>query len=232
MDFSQWLGQLDIGRLLELLVVATAGLICIMFHEVSHGYAAFLMGDNTAKNAGRLTFNPLRHIDIMGLICMALAHFGWAKPVPINPGNFRNPRRGMVITALAGPLSNFLLAGIFLTLYAAFWWLEQVYAWSGYLLYIPMFFWYGGVLSITLGIFNLFPIPPLDGSKVVLSFLPEKWYWKILRFERYGFILLAVLLFTGLLDGPLSFLREGLLNVLLRLCSWPIYVLNRVVLGV
>ncbi len=226
MGITQWLAQLNIGRLLELLVTIGASLLCITFHEVSHGFVAMLLGDPTAKRAGRLSLNPLKHLDLVGLVCMALAHFGWAKPVPIDPRYFKNFRRDMALTALAGPVSNFLLAFVFLTIYCALYWLYLYFQWHELLLYAVLFFWYGGVLSIALGIFNLFPIPPLDGSKVLLSFLPPKWYQWVLRYERYGFVLLAVLLYTGLLDTPLNFLRNGLLDLYMKVCTWPANLLS------
>ena len=117
-SFQSWLDQLNYEKLLELAITLVAAMVCIIPHEVSHGYAAYRLGDPTAKNAGRLTMNPLRHIDPVGLLVMAVAHFGWAKPVPIQPGNFKHIRRDTAITALAGPVANVAITMLALMLYS------------------------------------------------------------------------------------------------------------------
>ena len=211
-SFSQWLQQLQFDSLLDTVVVVTAALLCITFHETCHGLAALWMGDDTAKRAGRLSLNPLRHVDIMGLIVMAVAKFGWAKPVPIDMRKFRNPKAGMALTALAGPVSNLVLALFAMLLRAV---AVIVYYRNGaseIWQWIILFFEYVVILSAGLSIFNLFPIPPLDGSKVLFAILPAKWYEKLMRVERYGMILLAVLLLTNVLDRPLLFLRGIVLD--------------------
>ena len=208
---SQWLRQLQLGGILEMVVTVAASLLCIMFHEVCHGLAAYAMGDDTAKRMGRLTFNPLHHVDLMGLIMMAVVGFGWAKPVPVDPRRFRRPKLGMALTALAGPVSNVVLMVLALMIRAALlvpYYLQQ----SPFLEYVMLFLEYTAVLSAGLAVFNLFPIPPLDGSKILFSLLPSRIYQKLLRFERYGMILLAALLLLNVLDGPLLFLRGGLLE--------------------
>ena len=211
-SFSQWLQQLQFDSLLDTVVVVAAALLCITFHETCHGLAALWMGDDTAKRAGRLSLNPLRHVDIMGLIVMAVAKFGWAKPVPIDMRKFRNPKAGMALTALAGPVSNLVLALFAMLLRAV---AVIVYYRNGaseIWQWIILFFEYVVILSAGLSIFNLFPIPPLDGSKVLFAILPAKWYEKLMRVERYGMILLAVLLLTNVLDRPLLFLRGIVLD--------------------
>ena len=179
--FSAWLEQLQYERLLDLVVTVAAALLCITIHETCHGWAAYRLGDPTAKQAGRLTLNPLRHIDLLGLVCMAVAHFGWAKPVPINPGNFRHFRRDTAITALAGPLSNLVLAVVAFTLYCAGVWLNWYLGQPEWLYYILLFLNYTGGMSAALAVFNLFPIPPLDGSKVLYSLLPERQYLSLIH---------------------------------------------------
>ncbi len=221
MNLSQWLSQLNIHGLIEFVINIAAALVCIVFHEVSHGYMALLLGDQTAKRAGRLSLNPLRHLDPMGLLCMAIARFGWAKPVPIDPRNFKNFRGGMVLTALAGPLSNLILAVFSLTVHHILNGILVKYHLGYAMYYCALFFWYAAYLSTILCVFNLFPIPPLDGSKVFLSFLPSRWYVWVLRYERYGFVLLAVLLYAGILDSPLYFVQDKLWELLWNLCSWP-----------
>lgn len=227
--FSQWLKQLNFGSTIELLITAMAAMICIVIHEVSHGYMAYRLGDPTAKNAGRLTLNPLKHMDIMGLVSMALLGFGWAKPVPVNFESLKRYRRDTILITLAGPVSNILLAILFLTAYYAIVWLYLAFGWPGWVEYVILFFSYGAQLNAGLAMFNLLPVPPLDGSKVVLTFLPERWFWWVLRRERYGLILLALLLVMGVLDQPLYILRNGLLALLDPICRWPMDLLNTLI---
>lgn len=213
----QWLQQLQFSDLVETLVLVAASLLCITFHETCHGLVAYWLGDDTAKRAGRLTLNPFRHVDIMGLIVMAVAKFGWARAVPVDMRKFRNPKLGMALTALAGPFSNVLLAFAALMIRVPLAVLAIRFE-SPYGLELAiMFLEYAAVLSTGLAVFNLFPIPPLDGSKVVGAVLPQKWYFRLMRIERYGMLLLAVLLFCGVLETPLVYLRQGLFNVLVIL---------------
>ena len=221
---TDWLAQLQWGRLLDMAVMAAAAVLCITFHETCHGLAAWAMGDPTAKRAGRLSLNPLKHVDPVGLLLLVVARFGWAKPVPINPGYFKRPKLGMALSALAGPVSNVLLSAIAAAgstvsmFYAAY--LEQpVLEWMG------SFFYYIFYLSAGLAVFNLLPLPPLDGSKVVFSFLPENWYWQLMRYERYGMYALMVLLLTGALDTPLDHLRDGLIGLLVPISEWTLELL-------
>lgn len=216
---SIWNG-LDWSYLLNIVLSVVPSLLCITFHEVSHGYVAYRLGDTTAKDAGRLTLNPLKHIDPMGLLMMVVFKFGWAKPVPVNMMRFRSPKRGMALTALAGPVSNVLLAYVAVLFASAS---AAVYMCSGskVVYYLWLFFFYLEIMSAGLAVFNLFPIPPLDGSKVLFAALPDAWYGKLMRYERFGMVLLAVLLLTGVLDTPLSFLRDGLTGALEAIGTWP-----------
>lgn len=191
MTFSQVMAQMDWGYLLDIVKRVLPALCCITFHELSHGFVAWRLGDDTAKKAGRLTLNPLRHIDVMGLLMMALIRFGWAKPVPVNMYKFKNPKRDMAITALAGPLSNFLLAFVLMLAFGLLWPPLLGNAWGEVLLY---FLYTTAFLSVYLGLFNLVPIPPLDGSKIFFSFLPDRAYERLMRYERYGMLLFVVLI--------------------------------------
>lgn len=184
-------------------------LICITFHELCHGLVAYKLGDDTAKNAGRLTLNPIKHIDIMGLLMMVVLKFGWAKPVPINMNNFKNPKSGMAITALAGPVSNLLLAAVVLLIFG---FLGGPTATSKNVLLDMLLT--TAYLSCMLAVFNIIPIPPLDGSKVLFSLLPERAYYRLMQYERYGMILLLIIVLTGSLN---SFLTVGVKWVLSRL---------------
>lgn len=212
--FITWLQQLRFDSILETVVLVAASLLCITFHETCHGLAAYWMGDDTAKRMGRLTLNPLKHVDIVGLIMMALVKFGWAKPVPVDMRKFRNPKLGMALTAIAGPLSNVLMAFVAVLLHAVTLLFCIKYPETTLLEYLDLFFLYTALLSTGLAVFNLFPIPPLDGSKFLLAFLPDEAYLTVLRYERYGMLLLIVLLTTNVLDGPLIFLRELLLDAM------------------
>ncbi len=193
---------MDINQIKIYVLSALAALIALTVHEFAHGYAAYKMGDNTAKNLGRLTFNPLKHLDILGALCMILFRFGWAKPVPINPRNFRNPKRGFAITALAGPLTNlvigFITAGVYLLYLAAF---RGVAFEPGFtfnlLITVRDFLFIFLALNVGLGIFNLLPIPPLDGSRLLNVVLPERLYFGIMKYERKIYLFVIIWLLAG-----------------------------------
>ncbi len=220
-----WFAQLQFDHLLQLLITVAGCVLCITFHETCHGLAAYALGDPTAKRAGRLTLNPLKHIDIFGLVMLAVVKFGWAKPVPVDMRNFRNPKAGMAITALAGPVSNVLLTAVCMMLNSVcvFYMVNFQVEW---LFYVHQFLVYTAILSAGLAVFNLFPVPPLDGSKVLFALLPSDRYARLMRYEHYGMLLLMVLLFTGVLDAPLFYLRDGLLDMLSGVCSWPYSLLQ------
>lgn len=186
-------------------------LIALTVHEVSHGYMAYKLGDPTAKNLGRLTLNPLKHLDPVGTLCMLLFHFGWARPVPINTRYFKKPRRDTALTALAGPLSNFIMAFAGVLLYRILYTIFINTGTSTEFIYniknaVLTFVYYFYSLNISLGVFNLIPVPPLDGSRIFLTFLPAKYYFGIMKYERYIQLGLMFLLWFGLLSRPLSFL--------------------------
>lgn len=218
-----FLNSFDLSNLIYYLMRAAAALICIVLHEMSHGYAALALGDQTAKRMGRLSFNPLHHIDPLGLLLMITAGFGWAKPVPVDMRRFRNPKRDMALTALAGPVSNFIIA--FLALGAASLLYHAPIPHSDLLFevlnWVFTFLLYTAILSVGLGVFNLIPIPPLDGSKVLFSLLPNRAYLNILRYERYVSLALFALVWMGVLDGPLYFVRTAVLHLLGTLVGLP-----------
>lgn len=192
---------LDFGSMLDMVLRLAAVLLCLTVHETCHGLAAYALGDPTARRAHRLSLNPLRHIDWFGLLMMFAAGFGWAKPVPVNPNYFKKPKQGMALTALAGPVSNFLLA--LLTLLAARIFYD-VAAYSETNQRVLDFLLMVAVLSIGLGLFNLVPIPPLDGSKVLFAVLPDRAYDWLMRNERYGMLLLFALVFFDVGSNALS----------------------------
>lgn len=195
----------------EMLLRIVPALICITLHELSHGYMAYCLGDTTARDAGRLTLNPVKHIDAFGLLMMMVFRFGWAKPVPVNMYRFRDPKRGMALTALAGPGCNLLLGVIFLFLYGILYISLSKSAAGGYLLQMVYLTAY---ISLALAVFNILPIPPLDGSKVLFSFLKEETYRKLMHYERYGMILLLILVSTRVLGSPLSAAADWLFDKL------------------
>lgn len=227
---ASWLSQLRLDTIWDTLLIVAASLLCITVHETCHGWAAYWQGDDTAKRMGRLSLNPLRHVDLVGLLMMALVRFGWAKPVPVDMRRFRNPKLGMALTALAGPVSNVLLAVVAMALRIVVIFLALRTGAGGFWNYIVMFLEYTAILSAGLAVFNLFPIPPLDGSKVLLALLPNQYYAKWMRYERYGMILLVILLLLNVLDTPLLFLRAQLLDGISWLLSPVVQALGRMML--
>ena len=202
-------------RLVYYLLSAVAALIALTVHEYCHGYAAYRLGDTTARNLGRLSLNPVKHLDPIGALCMVFFHVGWAKPVPINPRNFKNPKSGFALTALAGPVSNillgFLTAGAYLLAYALLRdvsFTPQSFTYnlaSNLLLFLYIFH----VINVGLGVFNLLPIPPFDGSRLLNVLLPERIYFGIMKYERQiyfgvlGWLLLGSYAKRALLAIPL-----------------------------
>ena len=220
--FTQWFSQLQWEKLLELLISAASCIVCIVLHELCHGLSAQWLGDDTARRVGRLSLNPLKHVDPVGLVLLFTVHFGWAKPVPVNARNFKNPKSGMALTALAGPVGNLLLACVFTVCYGIFAAWYQLGA-SIAVYYLAVFFLTTVNLSIGLAVFNLIPIPPLDGSKILFSLLPPAWYGRILQYERYGMILLVGILYLDVLDAPLNYLRSGILNGMIMIFGDPVF---------
>ena len=216
LSYLQNLAQaLDLGSLTDAVLRVAAIFICLTVHETCHGLAAYRLGDPTAKMMHRLSLNPLRHIDWFGLAMMFIAGFGWANPVPVNPLYFRRPKQGMAITALAGPVSNFLLAALMIGIS------KMIYLWAPYSFGWDMVFTFClytvAPLSVGLGLFNLLPIPPLDGSKVAAVLLPDRIYIQLMRYERYGMLLLLLLSWLGWTGGLINGAIMGVYNALFNL---------------
>lgn len=194
-------GLLGIDVLYYYVVRALAVLIIIPFHEAAHALVSWLLGDPTAKNAGRLSMNPLRHFDPLGTLCMLVGGVGWARPVGIDPRRFRDPKVGMAVSAAAGPAANFLLGFVCTILYKVVW-----YASVGQAPQMVLdFLWYMITMNISLGVFNLIPVPPFDGSRIALLFLPRSLYFRVMRYERYIMAAVLILVLLGVLNTPLNF---------------------------
>lgn len=193
---------LDFASMSDAVLRVVAIFLCLTIHETCHGLAALALGDPTAKSMHRISLNPLRHIDWLGLFMMFAAGFGWAKAVPVDPRYFKKPKQGMAITALAGPASNLVLAIVAMLIS------KMIYLYAPYTVQWDIafsFFLYTlAPLSIGLGLFNLIPIPPLDGSKVLAVLLPDTAYSNLMRYERYGMLVLLLLSFTGLGSGVIG----------------------------
>ena len=212
MTNMNWMG------LLSLLVSAVAALVCITFHELSHGYVAYRLGDPTAKLEGRLTLNPLASVDPMGALALILFGFGWAKPVPVNTRYFKHPKRDMAITALAGPVSNLLAALVGAVLVVV---MEVFAPYNGVTQFIFNVLYYYVVVNISLAVFNLIPLPPLDGSRIVAAFLSDRAMYTYYRYQNIFVLVMFLLLFSGAMSGPLSTAQNFFARVIFSLAEAP-----------
>lgn len=192
----------------SLVYTIPAALIAITLHEYAHGYVSYKLGDPTPKQMGRLSLNPFAHLDPIGTLCLIFFHFGWAKPVCVNPYYYKDQKKGMVLVGLAGPLMNFILAFISALFMAII--IKKTGGYVGsFAYYLFDFLNVCYVLNIGLGVFNLIPFPPLDGAKIVGGLLPEHIYFNFMKYERYGQLIIFGLLAFGALDKPLAILRSG-----------------------
>lgn len=215
-------------RLIDVIMVIPILLIALPFHEWAHAYVAYRLGDPTAKDAGRLTLNPVRHLDPLGTLMMLVASVGWAKPVPVNSGYFRDRRKGMILVALAGPFSNLLLAFLFTLI----WGLMVKLLVIGVIpvesetavtivTWLQVFFRFCVLVNISLAVFNMIPVPPLDGSRLISAFVPEESYYRFARYEQYiGIAFLALVVFLpDALDSVISFVADPIYESMLTVVS-------------
>lgn len=199
--------------LISLLLSLPAILIALTFHEVAHGWVSYKLGDPTAYNLGRLSLNPMKHLDPIGTLAMLFVGVGWAKPVPVNSRYYKKPKFGMALTALAGPVMNLILAfvGVLLTSLTVV--LASAVSMDPTLFYIIYIFFFNfASLNAYLAVFNLLPIPPFDGSRIAFIFLPDRLYFKMMRYERIIMLVVLALLATDVLSGGLSDVADWVLG--------------------
>ncbi len=214
-----------VSSISEILARIVVLFTAITVHEYSHGYVAYKLGDPTAKYSGRLSLNPMKHLDVWGALCMVLFGFGWAKPVPINPMYFRDRKRDTALVSFAGPLSNIVLVFVS-TIIAALYFVFIYIPYPNFLTdFIYQIFIQLAVINIGFAVFNLIPIPPLDGSKILAMFLSNENHTKLMRIEQFGFPILMILSLTGVLGNLLRIFINPLYSAWVNLFEWLVNIL-------
>jgi len=202
----------------NLIYILPAVAIALSVHEFAHAFVSYKLGDISQKQRGRLTLNPLKHLDPFGTLSLIFFGFGWAKPVQVDPYFYRNKKDGMIWTAMAGPLMNFIVGFLMVILYMLFIRFGLLYK-NEFTYYLFQVIGTTASINIGLGIFNLIPIPPLDGSKILMGILKEETYFKLMQYEMYLSFIMIFLLMSGVLDGPLIHAREAILDVFVKAAS-------------
>lgn len=218
MIFDVFSGNADFLTLMIKLFSRLFVIFCTMpIHEYAHAFIATKLGDQTPRLAGRLTLNPMAHISPIGALMIILCGFGYAKPVSVNPRNFKDSKKGMALTAIAGPIANLIMGFIFVFVSLSFGELKPTMITSAFY----TFFYFAAVVNINLAVFNLLPIPPLDGSRILQLLIPAKYYYKFLEYERYIVIVVFILILTGVLTTPLSIISSVIINLFTKIASLP-----------
>lgn len=206
------------GAVIRLLMLLPAIIISLSVHEYMHGYVAKLFGDDTAEKYGRLTLNPAKHIDPFGFIMLLVCGFGWAKPVPVNLRYVKNARLASAVISIAGPLSNILLAFIGVFLYILFYGYSLMYDHTAFVM-ATTFFYVFSSLNVGYAVFNMLPVPPLDGSRILTSLIPRKWAMLSFKYERYSGIIFLVLLYLGAFTNIISSGVNFMFNLIYRVVA-------------
>ena len=223
MIFDLFRGDADFLDILVKLFSRLFVVFCTMpIHEYAHALIATKLGDQTPRLSGRLTLNPMAHISPIGAVMIFLCGFGYAKPVPVNPRNFKDSKKGMALTAIAGPVSNLIMGFVFIVISAIATFSMARSQNSTLFNAIFIFVYYAAAINVNLAVFNLLPIPPLDGSRILQLLIPSKYYYKFLEYERYVVIIVFVLIFTGVLSGPLSAISNGILSLFQFIAYLPL----------
>lgn len=215
------------NKLFNLLINALVLFTAVPVHECAHAWTAEKLGDDTGRRQGRITLNPFAHLSLWGSIMLIFVGFGWGKPVQTNPNNFKSPKKGMALTAFAGPASNLIMSYLAMAVYKILIYAGNLKQ-SDVIITIAEVFGYITIINISLAVFNLLPVPPLDGSKIFGAVLPEKYYFKIMRYERYIALAVIILFYSGLLDTPLGFLQKKAFSVMLFLTGWVELLFNAI----
>lgn len=202
-----------------ILVTVIAVVSAMSIHEMAHALVSYWLGDPTAKSQGRLSLNPFRHIDWLGVLCLLLFHFGWAKPVPVDASYYKDRKTGIIWTSFAGPVANFLLAFLCVLIYMGLIRFVPSFAISDAGSFLLTVLATSAGMNIGFGLFNLIPVPPLDGSKVLFSFLPDDQYYRFIEGSPFFMLILIVLIYLGILSGPLSMLQSNIMEFFVNVSS-------------
>lgn len=200
------------------LVIAV--ILAMSIHEMAHGLVSYWLGDPTAKLQGRISLNPFAHVDWLGILCLLLFHFGWAKPVPVDPSYYKDRKTGIIWTSFAGPVANFLLAFVCIFCLILILKLNPLFLYSDLGSLLESILSMTATLNIGFGLFNLIPVPPLDGSKVLFAFLPDEQYYRFIQGSPFFMLVLVVLIYLGILSQPLSMMQNGIWNAFVQICSF------------